>query len=129
MRRARWLALIALIAVLAWAAAYMAAHPYGDRFALGIWPVPQGTPWSYQLLSGFIPALTAVSLVTLVSGAYHHVNCHEGGCWRIGKHKVSGTPWCNRHHGKARPELTVESLLETLIEHVQALTETLAGRE
>ena len=29
-------------------------------------------------------------------------NCHDKGCWRIGRHTVDGTPWCDRHHHKAR---------------------------
>jgi hypothetical protein len=86
-------------------------HPYGDRFAIGIWPVPAGTPWTYQLLSGFIPALTVLSLATLLAGGYHHINCHEPGCPRIGKHKVNGTPWCNIHHEHARPEVSDNELL------------------
>jgi hypothetical protein len=110
------------MAVLAWAGAYMAAHPYGDRFAVGIWPVPTGTPWSYQLLSGFIPALTAFGLVTLVAGAWHHVNCHEPGCFRIGKHKVDGSPWCNLHHGNARPARTELEVLESIERLLTALT-------
>ena len=28
--------------------------------------------------------------------------CHEPRCWRIGRHVVDGSPWCDRHHGKAR---------------------------
>jgi hypothetical protein len=101
----------------------MAAHPYGDRFAVGIWPVPAGTPWSYQLLSGFIPALTAFSLVTLIAGAWHHVNCHQPKCLRIGKHKVSGTPWCGKHHLEARPELSAEELLAQILEELRSLRE------
>lgn len=34
---------------------------------------------------------------------YHKHNCHMAGCWRIGRHGVDGTPWCNRHHVEVRP--------------------------
>jgi hypothetical protein len=88
-----------------------ATHPYGARFAIGAWPVPSGTPWTYQLLSGFVPALTVVSVFTLLSGAYHHVNCHKPGCPRIGKHKIDGTPWCSVHEKDARPEISLNELL------------------
>ena len=29
-------------------------------------------------------------------------NCHERRCWRVGRHVVDGTPWCNHHHHAAR---------------------------
>ena len=123
--RLRWL-LLPVAALLSWVGAYMAAHPYGDRFALGIWPVPNGTPWPYQLESGFIPALTAFSLVTLIAGAFHHVNCHEPACWRIGKHKVDGSPWCSRHQGKAREQ--VQATLDDVVGRLDTLIATMAGR-
>lgn len=91
-----------------------ATHWLAWRFGMGIWPVPNGTPWPYQLESGFIPALTAASLVTLVAGAWHHVNCHAGGCWRIGKHKVDGTPWCSRHHEAALANSLQQVTLDTI---------------
>jgi hypothetical protein len=81
---------------------------------MGIWPVPDGTPWTYQFLSGFLPALTVVSLVTLVAGAWHHVNCHADRCWRIGKHKVDGTPWCSRHHEEARRQTAQQATLDVI---------------
>jgi hypothetical protein len=28
--------------------------------------------------------------------------CHTSGCYRIGRHQVDGTPWCNKHHQQAR---------------------------
>lgn len=28
--------------------------------------------------------------------------CHQPRCWRIGRHVVEGSPWCDRHHGDAR---------------------------
>jgi hypothetical protein len=107
--------------------AYSAAtHWLAWRFGMGDWPVPAGTPWTYQLESGFVPALTVLSLLTAIIGTYHLHNCHEDGCWRIGKHKVNGTPWCSRHQAKARPEVSVEQLLETLIERFDLLAERLA---
>lgn len=31
---------------------------------------------------------------------YRRMNCHESGCWRLGKHHVEGTPYvtCHKHH-------------------------------
>jgi len=116
----RWL-LVPAALLLAAAGTYMAAHPYGDRAAIGIWPVPQGTPWEYQLWSGFIPALTVLGLLGSVASLYHLRNCHKDSCWRIGKHRVNGTPWCNRHVGEARPEVSTEELLAQILDELRAL--------
>jgi hypothetical protein len=92
-----WLA--AGLAALGWD---ISGHYLGYRFAIGTWPVPQGTPWTYQLWSGFIPALTIVTLLGSVISLYHVHNCHHDGCWRIGKHRISGTPWCTHHQAEAQ---------------------------
>lgn len=114
-------ALFALAVVTVWS---LLTHPWGWLYGIGVHPYPgPQTPWTYQLLSGFIPALTAISLVSFLLGAWHHVNCHEPGCMRLGKHRVNGTPWCGIHHENARPERTeneiltsIESLLKELVE-------------
>jgi hypothetical protein len=90
-------------------------HPYGGRFALGIWPVPNGTPWTYQLESGFVPALTVISLLSLIGGAWRHINCHTDGCARIGRFPVAGGMFkvCRRHHRDItghHGKLTLETL-------------------
>jgi hypothetical protein len=111
----RWL-LIPALAMLGW---YMSQHPYGDRFAIGTWPVPPGTPWTYQLESGFVPALTVLSLLGTVAGLWHSVNCHKRRCWRIGRHKVDGTPWCDHHHGEAREKAA--ATLEDVVARLDSL--------
>lgn len=53
----------------------------------------------YSFWSGFgSRSLGAVFLL----GLYHRFNCHQSGCWRLGKHHVDGTPWCSKHHQAAR---------------------------
>lgn len=105
--------LLAAVAVLAGCALAVLTglHPWGAATAIGVHPYPAGTPWEYQLLSGFVPALTVLSLATLLAGAFRHVNCHQAGCWRIGRHKVDGTPWCGHHHDSARPQCSDNELL------------------
>jgi hypothetical protein len=119
--RLRWLLLPAAGLVI-WSAA---AHPWGWLYGFGVHPYPasSSTPWTYQLLSGFVPALTVLGLVTLIAGAWHHVNCHEDRCWRIGKHKVDGTPWCSRHHEQARTrrQQTDSDLLRDMCEKLDAI--------
>lgn len=59
-------------------------------------------PW-YGFWSGFGSDLGEVTLLGLAVGVVKSRNCHVKGCWRLGKHPVSGTPFavCRRHH----PEL------------------------
>jgi len=56
----------------------------------------------YGFWSGFGSDLGEVTLLAAVLGLWHRHNCHDKGCWRIGRHVVDGTPWCNRHHQAAR---------------------------
>lgn len=58
-------------------------------------------PW-YGFWSGFGSDLGEVALVGAVLGGYRKHNCHQSRCWRIGRHIVDGTPWCNKHHQAAR---------------------------
>ena len=36
---------------------------------------------------------------------YWHHSCHVSHCLRPGRHRVDGSPWCNRHHIGARQKL------------------------
>jgi hypothetical protein len=38
----------------------------------------------------------------IIGTLYRKHNCHQNGCWRVGRHTVDGTPWCDRHHEQAR---------------------------
>jgi hypothetical protein len=58
----------------------------------------------YAFWSGFGSDMSEVTLIGLAFGAYHRHNCHQRRCWRIGRHTVDGTPWCDRHHEAARGE-------------------------
>jgi hypothetical protein len=111
-----WLKRLVLWAVLLTGVWSVFTHPWGWLYGIGVHPYPasSSTPWTYQLLSGFVPALTVVSLATLLGGAWHHVNCHAEGCWRIGKHKVDGSPWCSRHHEAARANTRQQVTLDAI---------------
>jgi hypothetical protein len=122
--RLRWLAIPALAVALAgWS---VIAHPWGWLYGLGVHPYPESsdTPWTYQLLSGFVPALTVLTLLGALVSMYHVRNCHKDGCWRIGRHRVSGTPWCNRHVGEARPSVSTEELLTQILAELRVLRST-----
>ena len=126
----RRVSLAGLACVVVWS---MVTHWLGWRFGMGIWPVPGGTPWTYQLESGFVPALTVLSLLGTVISLYHLHNCHQDGCWRLGKHKVDGSPWCSRHHESARaaaaeppvPAVQADPQMTKLIESIDGLAEAI----
>jgi hypothetical protein len=48
-------------------------------------------PW-YGFWSGFGSDLGEFAIVAVV---YHHINCHQGGCWRPARHQMGG--YCRRH--------------------------------
>lgn len=117
MRRYLPLAAIAVFAVAAWSVAY---HPWGWLYALGVHPYPgPQTPWTYQLWSGFTPALTVLTLLGSVFSLYHLHNCHEPGCLRLGKLKAGGSPWCKLHVHKAKPHATSEEILQQILEELR----------
>lgn len=117
--------LLAVFLLIGWAAAW---HTWGLLFGIGVHPYPAGTPWTYQLWSGFIPALTVLSLLGSLGAAYHLHNCHADRCWRIGKHRVEGTPWCTRHLAQAKAERTAVAVLESIEAVVLALAEQIGSR-
>lgn len=79
----------------------------------------QSTP-QYGFSSGIGPMiLTALLGSSVFVTMWHSMNCHEEGCWNLGKHKVNGTPWCNIHHSNARHALTAEQLLEQILEELK----------
>lgn len=89
-------------------------RPWGWAFAIGVHPYPAGTPWTYQLWSGFLPGLTIASLCASLFTYIRQANCHVHGCWRTGRYPVAGGMFkvCKPHH----PDENVRDGL--LAEHV-----------
>jgi len=56
----------------------------------------------YGFWSGAGSDISELAILGFVYGMVRKHNCHSRGCWRIGRHLVDGTPWCNRHHETAR---------------------------
>jgi hypothetical protein len=104
-------------------------HGWGWLYAIGVHPYPasSSTPWTYQLLSGFVPALTVIGLATFIANFWHHINCHEPGCWHKGRHKIDGTPWCDIHQDKARPDVSDHDLLIAISAELTAIRELLSA--
>jgi hypothetical protein len=96
--RPRWL-LLPVAGLVIWSAA---AHPWGWLYGLGVHPYPasSSTPWTYQLWSGFIPALTVTGLLASAIGLYRHANCHVTRCFRLARYPVAGGQFkvCAKHH-------------------------------
>lgn len=128
MRRLVPLAAVAVIATAAWS---VVAHPWGWAYALGVHPYPESssTPWTYQLWSGFMPALTVLTLFGAVLSVYHVHNCHETGCWRIGKYRLGGSVWCRRHLVSAKPSRTEHEVLEAIESHLASLLDLVRETE
>lgn len=115
MTRFRWLAAWLLLA------AVITAIAVYDRTLLHFLGWDGQTSDNYAAWSGSVPAIeTGLGMSTLITGMWRHVNCHEPRCWRAGKHKVDGTPWCTRHQENARAAVVatladVVTRLDTLI--------------
>lgn len=82
----------------------------------------QSTP-QYGFSSGIGPMLlTALGMSTIIVSLWHTQNCHEDGCWNLGKHKVNGTPWCNVHAEAARQRENTDDLLREIRDELRKLT-------
>jgi hypothetical protein len=92
----------------------LAAYEHGWAHFLGI---DTQASQNYDFVSGVGPMIiTALGFSGMILGLWHNLNCHAPGCLRIGRHKVSGTPWCNIHQEEARPERSERELLERVVE-------------
>ncbi|HMG62694.1 MAG TPA: hypothetical protein VK599_07080 [Streptosporangiaceae bacterium] len=56
----------------------------------------------YDFWSGTGSDLAEASIPVALAAGWRKHNCHEHRCWRLGRHLVDGTPWCDRHHQGAR---------------------------
>lgn len=95
-------------------------HPWGGAFALGVHPYPAGTPWTYQLWSGFLPSLAIVSIFTGIGAHFKMLNCHVHGCWHIGKFPMAGGKFkvCHKHSDHPR-KITHAYILAKHEEHAR----------
>ena len=51
----------------------------------------------YLFYSGFLGNMTIVATGFM---AIRNMGCHQKRCWRVGRHRLDGTPYrlCSRHH-------------------------------
>ena len=74
------------------------SHLLGLERALGI---DTQESKNYDLVSGSGPIIvTAVGFSSILVTGWHHLNCHQDGCWRIGRYSVAGGKYktCKSHH-------------------------------
>ncbi len=101
--RAVWV-MGALVAILAFALLIGFIGALRHWFALHTGTLHGGPDVYYNFWSGFGSDLGEATLITAVClGVYtgvRKVNCHTKGCWRIGHHRLDGTPYilCKHHH-------------------------------
>ena len=103
---ARKVGSIALLAIVVVAAGLLFGFfgPFRHWFALHTGILKGGPDVYYNFWSGFGSDLGEATLISAVLvGLYtgvRRVNCHTKGCWRIGRHRLDGTPYvlCRHHH-------------------------------
>ena len=108
--RLRWLAFLPVPVILACLAA---TYEHGLAHFLG---VDTQASQNYDFVSGVGPMIiAAIGYAGLVMTALHHLNCHQRGCWRVGRHRVGSGVWCARHHEGARPEVADSARLDAIL--------------
>lgn len=70
------------------------------------------------------PFITLLGFTTLITGAWHRLNCHTDGCWRIGRFHVAGGQFlvCGKHHTAVTghpSRLTVDVLKMCHLQHLE----------
>lgn len=104
---------VSVFLVLAAVSALAALHWHGLAHGLGL--DTQQSPF-YNFHSGPGPEFVALlGYSSLLASVLHHLNCHESGCWRIGRHHVGGQVWCRLHHHLALPGVTDSDRLDRII--------------
>jgi hypothetical protein len=88
----------------------------GTLHAIGNWlywffGIGGGGP-HYGFWSGAGSDIGELTIVGVLVVGLRHVDCHDKGCWRIGLHKVDGTPYkaYRKHHPvlSQHPRITAE---------------------
>lgn len=103
-----------VVDVLIWMASIL-----GVEHALGI---DTQMSKNYDSVSGYLPIIvTSLGFSGLLATAWHHLNCHEKGCWRIARFPIAGGSFktCRKHHTdpKVREGITSELLLAAHEKH------------
>lgn len=89
--------------------------------------LPYGHVGWYNMWSGFGSDVGEVVIIGGLIQMFRKHNCHQQGCWRIGKHQVDGSPWCSRHHEAARASAAVAPPADDTGARLAKLSEDISG--
>lgn len=109
MRRVAWLTVLAIVAV-AVIVAILNADSLRSWLAVHTGTVNESGPW-YGFWSGFGSDLGEVAMIGGLITVVRHLNCHEHGCWRLGRHTTTeGYKLCRTHVAKPKDALDLHEV-------------------
>jgi hypothetical protein len=70
------------------------------RLILHLLGLDSASGTAYLAWSGVISDLGEITLIAGIIAFLRHINCHEPGCWWMGKYPAAGGSFrfCHRHH-------------------------------
>ena len=80
----------------------------------------------YGFFSGFGSDIGELAIIGGLVSLYRKHTCHKDGCWRISRHVVDGSPWCNRHHQAARDAVAPVAVTDVSCGHCARLADQVA---
>lgn len=86
------------------------AEPVLHWLAIHTGTLNEGGPY-YAAWSGWVSDIGEVAIIGGVFQLAHHHNCHQKGCWRIGRHVTKdGYKLCRTHVGMPCDDLTLHPI-------------------
>ncbi len=81
--------------------------------------LPRTPSSAYNFWSGFGSDIGEAAIIGGLVAAYRKHNCHEPGCWRLGKHPAANGLYvlCRKHHPDVPDQLTHDHIADA---HAQA---------
>jgi len=72
------------------------------NWLLHVLGLDSGSGTAYLWWSGAGSDISEIALLGGLYGLARKHQCHQPRCWRIGRHVVDGSPYCDHHHQAAR---------------------------
>lgn len=123
MKRIVLFGVVAVVGTALWA---IVTYEHGFAHGIGI---DTQLSQEYGFFSGFgtfmLAMLGYTGVIVTLAGKF---NCHQPGCWHIGKHHINGSPWCDAHQKNVRPQRSDNELLEEMCARLASISEKLDSR-